>query len=453
MGLGIRHDNYRNWVIGADATVPLSNGTYVIGVNFDNAATTPPFISVMEEINRFAAWYSSIHRGKGYKSMLSSEIYENGRSIIQSFVGADADRDTVIYTKNTTDAINLLAHTLGQQKDGKDIVLSTWMEHAANDLPWRDTFHVEYVEIDALGRLSMEDLEAKLMKHAGRVKLVTVTGASNVTGYINPVHSIAALAHTYGTRVLVDGAQWVPHARVDMKPFGSPEHLDFLVFSAHKMYAPFGAGVLIGPKDAFTPGQPYCRGGSAIKLVTHKRIDWEEPPQKDEAGTPNLMGVVALLAAVKTLQSIGMEQVFGREKELLDYAVHRMKKIPGIHIYNHPDVQDTISMIPFNMEGVHHSLMSAILSHEAGIAVRNGFFCSHPYCERLLGYSEEDMEYFFQNPKALRPGMVRVSFGLYNDYYEIDRLIYALHTIGRNKTFYLNTYANSREQYGITNDV
>lgn len=453
MWLEEMHTDFRNLVVGVNTRVQLSNGKYVTAVNFDNAATTPAFFSALNEINSFAPWYSSIHRGKGYKSVLSSEIYEEGRKVIKNFVNADNERDIVIYSKNTTDSINILASVLSQEKDRRNVILSTWMEHAANDLPWRDKFNVEYIEIDRLGRLSLEDLESKLIKHEGKVKLVTVTGASNVTGYINPVHKIATLVHMHGTRILVDGAQLVPHTHVDMKPFGNPEHIDYLVFSAHKMYAPFGAGVLIGPKEAFKEGIPYCEGGSAIKLVTHKQIDWEEPPQKDEAGTPNLMGVVALIAAIKTLNGIGMDNVYIHEKNLFDYAINRIKNIPGIRIYSSPQKQETISVIPFNMDGVHHQLMSAILSFEAGISVRNGFFCSHPYCERLLGFTERDMEYYFKNPKALLPGMVRVSFGLYNNYYEIDRLIYALNRIVMNKNYYINKYSNNRSLYAIKNEV
>lgn len=445
--------NYRNMVVGADTIIPLDNGRYVTAINLDNAATTPPFKAVAKEVDNFLPWYSSIHRGKGYKSALSTDIYESGRDLIKSFVNADKDKDIVIYTKNTTDAINLLAYILSQQKDGRDTILSTWMEHAANDLPWRDKFRMEYVDIDQYGRLSLDDLEQKLKKYGNRVKLVTVTGVSNVTGYINDVEAIARLVHQYGTQILVDGAQMVPHVRVDMKPLGSPEHIDYLTFSAHKMYAPYGAGALIGSKKSFEPGIPYCEGGSAIKIVTHGRIWWEEPAQKDEAGTPNLLGIVALLAAIKTLNKIGMDNAFNHEKKLFDYAYARMLSIPGIKLYNYPEKQETIGVIPFNMEGVQHGLMSAILSYEAGIAVRNGFFCSHPYCERLLGYSEKDMDYFFDNPDAHFPGIVRASLGIYNTCNEIDRFIYALKEIAGNKKYYVDKYSNSRSMYRIKNEV
>ncbi|HEY5584637.1 MAG TPA: aminotransferase class V-fold PLP-dependent enzyme [Ruminiclostridium sp.] len=446
-------NQYRNIVVGVNTKVPLDNGTYTTAVNFDNAATTPNFYSVEKAVNDFLPWYSSIHRGKGYKSTFSTDVYEDGRKLIKSFVNADSEKDIVIYTKNTTDSINMLAYVLSQQKDGKDVVLSTWMEHAANDLPWRDKFLVEYVEIDEFGRLSLDDLESKLKKYKNRVKLVTVTGASNVTGYINDIHTMAVLAHRHGTQIHIDGAQLVPHIAVDMKPFDCEEHIDYLSFSAHKMYAPYGSGVLIGPKTTFENGVPYCKGGSAIQLVTHQQIWWEEPSQKNEAGTPNLIGIVAMVAAIKTMSQIGLNNAYKHEKSLLNYAYGKMVNIPGIKFYNYPHKQETIGVIPFNIEGIHHSLMSAILSYEAGIAVRNGFFCSHPYCERLLGYSAKNMEDIMKDPKALFPGIVRVSFGLYNSFTEIDEMIYFLNQIARNKKYYIDKYSNSRGRYDIKNEV
>ena len=436
------NNDLRNLIIGADQKVPLPNGKYVTAINFDNAATTPVLYSVFKEIKHFAPWYSSVHRGGGYKSKVSSDTYEQGRAAVQSFVNSDKERDIVIFTKNTTESINVLSSVLSQQKSHQKVVLSTWMEHAANDLPWRNKFKVDYVEIDKFGRLSIEDLEDKLVRYRGSVKLVSVTGASNVTGYMNPIHKIAVLAHKYDAKILVDGAQLVPHTSVDMKCFDSVEHIDYLVFSAHKMYAPFGAGVLIGPKKDFMEGNPFIQGGGAISLVTHERVEWDEPAGKDEAGTPNAMGVVALTAAIKTLRAVGMDNIYKREKALYDYTISRMEKIPGIRFYSDPYREDTIGVIPFNLEGVHHYLMPSILFDEAGVSVRNGFFCTHPYCERLLGLSSEDMKQYFEDDEVELPGMVRVSFGFYNNYSEIDKFLRILRMIAKNKDYYINKYSN-----------
>lgn len=456
MPQNIRYNNmhsYRNLVAGVDTRIPLDNGSYTTGINFDNAATTPPLLSVIKEVDSFIPWYSSVHRGKGYKSVVSTNLYEEGRNTIKDFVMADRDNDTVVYTKNTTEAINILACILSQQKNGRDVVLSTWMEHAANDLPWRDKFTVDYIETDDYGRLSMNNLEDKLKKYKDKVRIVTVTGASNVTGYLNDINTIAELAHRHGAEIHVDGAQLVPHLPVEMKPYGTAAYIDYLSFSAHKMYAPYGSGALIGPKSTFEKGLPYCQGGSAISLVTHNKIWWEEPPYKDEAGTPNLLGIAAMLSAIKALTSLGMDNIFKHEVALLHYAYEKMKSIPGITFYSHPEIQETIGVIPFNVEGVHHSLMSAILSYEAGIAVRNGFFCAHPYCERLLGYSAQDMEDMMKDPNSIFPGIVRASFGIYNGLYEIDRFIAFLNQIVLNKKYYVDKYGNARGRYYIKNEV
>jgi selenocysteine lyase/cysteine desulfurase len=447
------NNELRNSIIGAEQKVPLSDGKYVTAINFDNAATTPVLNSVLKEINNFAPWYSSVHRGAGYKSQVTSDFYEQGRVVVQSFVNSDKENDIVIFTKNTTESINMLSFILSQQKNQQNVILSTFMEHAANDLPWRNKFKVDYVDIDSLGRLSIKDLEDKLIKYRGSVKLVSVTGASNVTGYLNPIHKIAALSHKYGAKILVDGAQMVPHTSVDMKSVDTLEHIDYLAFSAHKMYAPFGVGVLIGPKKDFMEGIPFVQGGGAINLVTPRRVEWGEPAERDEAGTPNAMGVVALTAAIKTLQSVGMDNIFHIEKTLYDYAISHMIKIPGIKFYSDPFKEDTISVIPFNLEGVDHHLLPFVLSGEAGIAVRNGFFCTHPYCERLLGLSEDDINHFLRDDTVSFPGMVRVSFGFYNNYKEIDKFISIFRKIAENKEHYINKYSSNLSSSETKNEA
>ena len=432
----------RRLVIGVNAKVPLDNGKYVNEVNFDNAATTPPFLSVMREIADFAPWYSSIHRGTGYKSKLSSNLYEHGREVIKEFVHADHTKDVVIYTKNTTESINILAYRLSQEDKGR-IVISTDMEHLANDLPWRDKFQIEYVGIDECGKLSICDLENKLLKYKGKVSLVTVTGASNVTGYINPIHQIAKLAHKYGAQILVDGAQLVPHAPIDMKSYDSEEHIDYLVFSAHKMYAPFGIGVLIGPKETFETGEPICKGGGGVRLVSHQFIEWDSPPAKEETGTPNVIGVAALISSIETLNSIGLRNIHVYESNLINYGIEGLKQIPAIKLYCHGERNEQrVSLISFAIQGINHNVLAEVLSREAGIAVRSGLFCAHPYVEKLLKLSNEDLEYFHQNHHVSVPGLVRISMGLYNTYDEIDRFLQFLAKIVRNKDYYMQKYKN-----------
>lgn len=432
--------NYRSLVVGVTTPIPLSNGEYVTGINFDNAATTPPFTSVLQAVNNFSPWYSSIHRGTGYKSQFSSDFYDKSREIIADFVKADLNTNTVIYVKNTTEAINKLSNRL-YKNSRKNVILSTEMEHHSNDLPWRSNYEVDYISVDYNGRLSLKSLEYKLREHDGHVKLVAVTGASNVTGYLNPIHEIAEIAHKYRAKILVDGAQLVPHAEVDMKPDSSPQHIDYLVFSAHKMYAPFGIGVLIGPKDTFERGEPDYKGGGTIELVTHDFIRWADAPERDEAGTPNVIGVVALVESIKTINNIGMLNIEKNEKTLTEYALNGLKTVPGIQLYgNTEDSSDRVGIISFNLKDIPHRTLAIILSNEFGIAVRNGCFCAQPYVQRLLNVSRKEIRRRIKNSELPHPGLVRISFGIYNTKEEIDILIRALVQISNNIKGYSEKY-------------
>ena len=430
---------FRNLVAGTETKIPLANGKVVTAINFDNAATTPPFCSVLKEIAQFSPWYASVHRGKGYKSILTSELYEHARDVVRKFVKAD-QCDAIIFTKNTTESINMLAYALANQSE-QQVVLSTNMEHLANDMPWRDKFIIDYITVTKSGRLSLQDLESKLQNYENKVKLVTVAGASNVTGYVNPINKIAQLAHKYGAKILVDGAQWVPHMTVDMKPYNSPEHIDYLAFSAHKMYAPFGTGVLIGPQETFAKSVPVYQGGGAVGLVSHQMIEWDNPPAKYEAGTPNMMGVLALITAIETLSELNLNTIYQHERELIDYAICGLSKIPGITLYSIGDgSQDRVSLVSFTLEGLHHSQIAEILSQEAGIAVRNGLFCAHPYVAKLLKISTEEIHYHQTHDDKPIPGLVRISFGVYNNFHEIDVFLSLLSHIATQRQYYASKY-------------
>lgn len=432
---------YRELIAGAETKIPLSNGQLVTSINFDNAATTPPFNSVLQSVVSFSPWYSSIHRGTGYKSQYSSELYEKSRDSIRSFVKAEPS-NTVIYVKNTSEAINKLSYRL-YHRNRHSVILSTNMEHHSNDLPWRSNYEVDYIKVDEAGRLSIHDLERKLHKYRRKVALVTVTGASNVTGYMNPIHDIAELVHDYGARLMVDAAQLMGHAPVDMKPDSSPDHIDYMAFSAHKMYAPFGTGVLIGPESDFEKGEPEYKGGGTIDIVTHDLVRWAEPPHKDEAGTPNLMGVIALSEAVRCLENIGMTNLAHYELSLVEYALSALKKVPDIQFYCDDEIRDRVSIIPFNINGMHHQTVAAALSAEAGIAVRSGCFCAQPYVQKLLSLPRNEIRKHIRHPELPRPGMVRLSFGLYNNYDEIDILVSKLCEISENKELYTERYGST----------
>lgn len=424
--------NYREFITGVDAKVPLKNGKLVPAINFDNAATTPPFSYVVERLNSFLPYYSSIHRGTGFKSKLSSDAYEMSRDIICNFVHCDPKKNTVIYVNNTTEAINKLSYIFKNlYKDS--IILSTRMEHHSNDLPWRSKFKVDYVEVDELGRLNLSDLKYKLKNHHGRVKLICVTGASNVTGYKNPIYKIARIAHSYGAEILVDGAQLVPHYPIYMKQKSEEESIDYLAFSGHKMYAPFGIGVLIGPKNIFKSADPEYSGGGTIQMVTDDDVIWDDPPGKNEPGTPNVLGVTALVSSIKMLNKLSLNSIDKREKDIYNYALNKILQLPDITLYCDTDPNcDKVAIIPFNIKGVHHETTARLLSDLSGISVRSGCFCAHPYVQRLLKLSPEEINYFKTHFNSFRPGIVRLSFGLYNTYNEIDILIDTLKKIIKN---------------------
>lgn len=425
---------YKNLVSGTNSLVRLENGSTVNFINFDNAATTPPLNSVLKEIVDFSPHYSSIHRGTGYKSILSSTVYDEGRNIVLDFIKGNKDYHTAIFLKNTTECINKLSYRLKDSLKNK-MVLYTYMEHHSNLLPWKYRYDTDYVEIDNFGRLCMEDLEYKLSLYKGKVGLVAVTGASNVTGYINPIYEIAKICHRYGAKILVDGAQLIPHSSFEMKDIDSPDHIDYLVFSGHKMYAPFGTGVLVGPKEDFIEGFSEQIGGGVVKYVTMEDVVWEDPPIKEEAGTPNLMGVIALSTSIKTLEDLGMKEIEDYERDLTRYALSLLKDIPGLILYDDMDVENKVSIISFNMEGLEHEELADILARKGGIAVRTGCFCAHPYVQRLLNISDEEMKKYRDDESLTKPGLVRVSFGIYNDYNEIYLLAYLLNKISKSMAY------------------
>jgi cysteine desulfurase/selenocysteine lyase len=413
------------------AQVPLADGSFCTPVRLDNAATTPPFRGVQRKVNEFLPWYASIHRGCGFQSLLSTHVYEQARAAVAGFVGADPEVDCVIFCRNATEAINKLAGRMAFGPD--DVVLTTVMEHHSNDLPWRGRAHVVYAGLCDDGSLDVDDLACKLARHQGRVKLVAVTGASNVTGFLPPIGDIAELAHRYGAQILVDGAQLVPHRRLCMGPAGSARHLDFVALSAHKMYAPLGVGALVGPREFFLQGPPDQRGGGTIEIVTLDEVHWAAPPERDEAGTPNVVGAVALAASIRILESVGMETIAAHERALTRYALQRLREVTGVQVAGSSDpdrLDDRLGVISFQVAGVPHALVAAILAFEHGISVRNGCFCAHPYVLRLLGIGDEDYRGYrgrvLAGDRSQLPGLVRASLGCYNTREDVDRLVEAL---------------------------
>lgn len=425
----------RKQVAGLGQLVPTRRGERPY-INFDNAASTPPLKDVLQGLNHYMPWYSSVHRGNGLKSRLSTELYEEARRIIGQFVSADPNEHVVIFGKNTTEAINKLSYRLNLHK--KDIVLISHLEHHSNDLPWRARATVKRIGLTAGGGIDKASFEVLLRTYARQIKLVAISGASNVTGHIPDVHWFARKTHEAGAQIAVDCAQLAAHRPIDMKRLTDPEHLDYLAISGHKMYAPFGGGALIGRRDTFMRGESEYRGGGTVDLVTAKHVDWALPPDSDEAGSPNVVGAITLARAIKTLQHIGLHTIAQRESELTAYALTQLHTVPGLQIFGDSrpgNVSHRSGVIPFTVQGVPPHLVSAILGCEWGIGVRSGCFCAHPYVMSLLGIDRAGQDRIRHNMlhrrRDLSPGMVRVSFGLYNTEQEIDVLIEALHAITR----------------------
>jgi selenocysteine lyase/cysteine desulfurase len=426
----------RDRIVGIDRTVPLLDGRTVPYLNLDNAASTPALRDVLDAIERFLPYYSSVHRGTGFKSRLSTDAYDHAHRIVAAFVGADPDANAVIFGKNTTEAVNKLSYRLPIPPDG--VVITTILEHHSNDLPWRRAAGVVHVGATPEGRLDEADFDRQLAAYGGRVALVTVSGASNVSGFVQPIHRLARKAHAVGARILVDAAQMAPHRPVDMRPQDDPEHLDFVVLSAHKMYAPFGTGALVGPRSLFLETAPEYQGGGTVDAVTLDEVLWADAPDREEAGSPNVVGAVALAAAINALMDVGMEAIADHENELVAHALERLPRVPGIRIYGETDprrAREKVGVIPFNLEQVPHALAAAVLGYEGGIGVRNGCFCAHPYVVHLLGLSATETASWraqmARGDKSELPGLVRASFGCYNTTDDVDRLAELLERVAR----------------------
>jgi selenocysteine lyase/cysteine desulfurase len=426
----------RDRIVGIDRPVPLLDGTTVPYLNLDNAASTPALRDVLEAVERFLPYYSSVHRGTGFKSRLSTDAYDHAHRIVAAFVGADPDANTVIFGKNTTEAVNKLSYRLPIPPDG--VVITTILEHHSNDLPWRRAAKVVHVGATPEGRLDEADFDRQLAAHRGRVALVAVSGASNVSGFVQPMHRLARKTHAAGARILADVAQMAPHRAVDMRPQDDPEHLDFVVLSAHKMYAPFGTGALIGPRELFLETAPEYQGGGTVDAVTLDEVLWADTPDREEAGSPNVIGAVALAAAANALMDVGMDAIAEHENELVVRALERLARVPGLRIYGETDphrAREKVGVIPFNLEGVPHALAASVLGYEGGIGVRHGCFCAHPYVVHLLGLNAGETATWraqmARGDKSDMPGLVRASFGCYNTTDDVDRLAEMLERLAR----------------------
>jgi selenocysteine lyase/cysteine desulfurase len=411
-------------LVGDGLAVPCIDGAARPYLNLDSAASTNALAVVAEAVQDFLPWYSSVHRGAGYKSRQATAAYEQARRSALIFAGRDPDGDDIaVICRNTTEAINHLAYRLRLAPD--DVVVTTVVEHHANLLPWARVCRRRFVECDPDGTFSA-DAVTHALADGPRPRLLAITGASNVSGWVPPVDDIISAAHQRGVPVLVDAAQLAAH-----RPL--PARADYLAWSGHKMYAPFGAGILVGPRSSFAEGDPFLAGGGAVDLVDLDEVAWTDPPDREEAGSPNVLGAVALRAAIDQLERIGWGAIASHDRRLAEQLRSGLAAIDNVRLLGPGTGTATLPLAAFTIEGVPHALVAARLSAENAIGVRHGCFCAHPYLMRLLALSSQEIAAYRRSVRAgdrsRIPGAVRASAGINTTPDDIDRFLAAVRAI------------------------
>ncbi|RIH65764.1 cysteine desulfurase [Mariniphaga sediminis] len=377
-------------------------------IYFDNAASAQKPVQVLMQQERLHNdFYGNIHRASHYMADKATEEFEGVRDKVQQFIHAE-NREEIIFTKGTTESVNLVATSFGEQflSPGSEIIVSE-MEHHSNIVPWQIIALNKGAKVVKLPFSDSGELQTGLLPELinSKTKLIAVAHVSNVLGTINPVAQIIETAHQRDIPVFVDGAQAIQHIPVDVQALDA----DFYAFSAHKMYGPNGVGVLYGKKKWLEQMPPYQGGGEMISEVSFEKTTFSEIPFKFEAGTPNITGVIAFGAAIDLLQETGLENIAGWEQELLTYATRKLKEIPGMQIYG--EAPHKSGVISFNIEGIHAFDLGTMID-KMGVALRTGHHCADPVMQR----------YNIQ-------GTVRISFGMYNTIEEIDLFIKALNKV------------------------
>jgi selenocysteine lyase/cysteine desulfurase len=386
-------------VVGTDVVVPLADGTRVPYANFDYAASAPCLLAVKETLDAALPLYASVHRGAGHLSQLSTRAYEDARQAVHRFAGAGED-DSVIFTRNTTDSMNLLASCV--PLDATVVVFES--EHHANLLPWLHRHFVVRLPMPASPTEAIAAAAGALSEGG----LLVVTAASNVTGELWPIEQLAAAAHVRGARIAVDAAQLAPHRPLNMS------NVDYLAFSGHKLYAPFGSGVLIGRGDWLRDADPYLRGGGASKMVDPDTVIWAaDPEERHEAGSPNVLGALAISAACSALDAAGWPALVAAEEQLLTRLRSGLSTIPGLRELSlwGPD-SPRVGIVSFVVEGWDARLLAQTLSDYYGVGVRDGKMCAHNLVRHLLLGEDRTI--------------VRASIGLGTTRAHVDRLVAAL---------------------------
>lgn len=379
-------------------------------VYLDNAATTQKPRSVVEAIsNEYFSTNANVHRGVHFLSQKATDLHEAARERVRQFINARSTAE-VLFTRGTTESLNLVASSFGEAflKEGDEVIVSV-MEHHSDIVPWqllreRKGIVIRVIPMDDSGRL---DLEAYERLFSERTRLVCVAHVSNVLGTVNPVKQMAATAHAHGAYMLVDGAQSIPHFKVDVQDLDC----DFLTFSGHKIYGPTGIGVLYGRENLLEKMPPYQGGGEMIARVTFEHTTYERLPYKFEAGTPDYVGTHALAAAIDYVEALGLDEIAAHERRLTQYAMERLGAIKDMHLYGTTPGKDAV--VAFNVGNIHPLDLGTLLDR-LGIAIRTGHHCAQPLMQRC------GVE-----------GMARASFALYNTLDEIDKLAEGIERVSK----------------------
>lgn len=379
-------------------------------IYLDNAATTQKPRSVVEAIsNEYFSTNANVHRGVHFLSQKATDLHEAARERVRQFINARSTAE-VLFTRGTTESLNLVASSFGEAflKEGDEVIVSV-MEHHSDIVPWqllreRKGIVIRVIPMDDSGRL---DLEAYERLFSERTRLVCVAHVSNVLGTVNPVKQMAATAHAHGAYMLVDGAQSIPHFKVDVQDLDC----DFLTFSGHKIYGPTGIGVLYGRESLLEKMPPYQGGGEMIARVTFEHTTYERLPYKFEAGTPDYVGTHALAAAIDYVETLGIDEIAAHERRLTQYAMERLGAIKDMHLYGTTPDKDAV--VAFNVGNIHPLDLGTLLDR-LGIAIRTGHHCAQPLMQRC------GVE-----------GMARASFALYNTMDEIDRLAEGIERVSK----------------------
>jgi len=367
-------------------------------VYFDNAATTQKPIQVINSIKKYYEEFNANpHRGAHLLSVLATKAYEDTREKVKNFINAESSKE-IIFTRNATESLNLIAYSYGRAflKPGDEILLSI-TEHHSNIVPWQVVAKatgaiIKYLYVNQEGRLDLDQIK---MDINDRTKIVSICHMSNVLGTIHPIKKIGELAHKVGAIFIVDGAQSIPHMKIDVKDLGA----DFFVFSGHKMYAPMGIGVLYGKTELLEKMPPFLYGGDMIEYVSEQETSFAEIPYKFEAGTQNVEGVVGLSEAIDYIENLGYKNIEKSEKELTEYALTKLLESPLITVYGPKNSQNRGGVISFNLQDAHPHDVASIID-TCGVALRSGHHCAQPLMKYLKVNSTCRISFAFYNTKA-----------------------------------------------------